>query len=1288
MSIREIRDCLVTVNPRLNHVQITFELRMDLSMKNMGSKKYFVKDEALHGIDNDKFHYADISKVLSDIIDTNSPPFNIAIIGKWGLGKSSLINLVTDRYKKQPQKYCVQEINAWKYEKESLRRVFLKQLWQGLNDNKKFHSFEVIKREILDVVNGELQEGPKKSRKAICDLLKILVAITLISVFSFIVYKAVQFQMDGKPYFTCEFWAWTFLGYCKNIGKVLFIPVIVAILTQLFNEYKQKKTQKFELNFPIETTDDYEIFLETKIKERLNEQKDLKIITVIDDLDRLSINKIVEALDALKAFVGFSGCIFIVPFDDEIIKQALDKRRANDFNDCDREEVVESELILDKLFQFKVYLPPLLDFDIQEYAISLAKQEIPDFLNEYCNEELMEKVIRRVLIHPSVSTPRQVKKLLNAFVNNYMVAFAREQSGKIAKGLLTSENGTMQIAKISVLQADFNGFYDLLFKDMSCLTQMLAYHRGEKEGEIIPYLQPYFNLTKKLDDTQSEQSFYELKSEYEPLANFLIRTEKYKVPSIAPYLYLAQDEISIKTGDELQRRVTQALVSGNAPTVKALLEKNAEIAEVIIRNVVNESENISETISVAVSVFDSISSDFKSQLAQAIIERTLELTKTDCNVLYSVSPDNIFEIAKIGENSEFSRNFIAAYLSVFPIHENLDEKLFITALKTISKHYPEFTSDLREQLHAITEFAINESAISAADLLQCVDPNEGEKFDYLWGLPWYKKLCEYIDTESCFSDDIISCLENTFVSLVRTASANELVRPLIPLSKYAAFLSMLAKLLNIKQGDVIIKSMLSAGDATQIAENVIAHDFSQNGSVICSALTNLPYQITEDNCKLFDDFLPYFQESEELDEVIIYCAKQNFFEILPKTTETLITAIFENEECDTLLGKTFGYFTVSMISKIFDKLKNRCVYRANTDYNRDLSIIQIIANSKTCTEKLERLMNDTLRPQLASYYNQSTYLEFVSNACAAIKDSMSNDAMNNYVAVLLNNVFPNNQRGALIAIKKISGAIPLHGFQNIYNKIIGNCSASAFDDALEVIIDNDDMRPKEAQNLTAYLGFLKKNLTTTTDPNRVLKVLIQAFSEIPQIDQVVIAALKNKAVSLDELSHLVAHFLGKMENQDDISATILGLYKAENGENIVEHALSELGDVSRILSVLSPAPNKDELHSLSNLAAIYLSVPEGRHLLLKCLSTSVSEINLVESTTEILDIMLENKKQLMADSNFKEKFIKITKETFANTDSVALKEKILLLVNAFKIKSIFKRGLEGESLEFFKKYTS
>lgn len=368
--------------------------------KGIKQKKYFIKDESLHGVDNDRFNYADIAHVLDETISTNEPPYNIAIIGKWGLGKSSLINLVTEKYKKDSSHYQVQEINAWKYEKESLRKVFLKQLWQGISDQK-VQSFETIRKEIANIVKAEL---PPEDKNAVRVRAKkfwwTLIALIALTMVAFLVYKLVQAGSWGA---LCEgtFWKEVFLRYCKNISTLLIGPALVALCKLLFDDYHAKRSSRVELNFPIETTDDYEIFLETKIKEQLKENPDLKIITVIDDLDRLSIDKIVEALDALKAFVGFERCIFIVPFDDEIIKRALDKRRAQEFKEqAEITEVIESELILDKLFQFKIYLPPILDFDIQQYACSLAKQEVPDFLNRYCEEQLMQKVIERVLIYP------------------------------------------------------------------------------------------------------------------------------------------------------------------------------------------------------------------------------------------------------------------------------------------------------------------------------------------------------------------------------------------------------------------------------------------------------------------------------------------------------------------------------------------------------------------------------------------------------------------------------------------------------------------------------------------------------------------------------------------------------------------------------------------------------------------------------------------------------------------------------------------------------------------------
>ena len=61
-----------------------------------------------------------------------------------------------------------------------------------------------------------------------------------------------------------------------------------------------------------------------------------------------------------------------------------------------------------------------------------------------------------------METPRQVKKLVNSFVNNQMVGVERERSNKVEKGFASSVDGMRMIAKLSALQADFKEFYDLL----------------------------------------------------------------------------------------------------------------------------------------------------------------------------------------------------------------------------------------------------------------------------------------------------------------------------------------------------------------------------------------------------------------------------------------------------------------------------------------------------------------------------------------------------------------------------------------------------------------------------------------------------------------------------------------------------------------------------------------------------------------------------------------------------------------------------------------------------------
>ena len=201
------------------------------------------------------------------------------------------------------------------------------------------------------------------------------------------------------------------LSYCGNIGSIFIIPLLIWMGKIYMDAFVAKSQKKVEVNFPLETRDDYEIYLENKIENLMKKKPNIKIVTVIDDLDRLSVDKIVEALDALKTFMDFKQCIFIVPFDDNILKKAINKEKLEELNK-DNENVIESELILDKLFQYKIYLPELIKIDIKEYASKLCMEKCRDFVNEYSNENQMDKVIRNILIHSNVKTPRQVKKIL------------------------------------------------------------------------------------------------------------------------------------------------------------------------------------------------------------------------------------------------------------------------------------------------------------------------------------------------------------------------------------------------------------------------------------------------------------------------------------------------------------------------------------------------------------------------------------------------------------------------------------------------------------------------------------------------------------------------------------------------------------------------------------------------------------------------------------------------------------------------------------------------------------
>lgn len=524
-------------------------------MKKNTAKNYYVMDECLEKPSNDKFRHKEISDGIFNLItnDKYPTPYNIALIGKWGLGKSSILKILEDSLKKENKKYKVISINAWKYESETLKKVFLKEIYEKVS-NSKIDYIKQLEEQLKKFFN---QNDSEKNKENVFTIALPYIIFSLVLSF---IWQFVHYISNGGSFlglFNNSF------GYlvCRYINfyfeKILFtfgVPILLKILPGILDRKKNI--------FPIQIDyqNDYEALLKNLMK---NETKVDKFIIIIDDLDRLSTKKMVEALDTLKTLMEIDKCIFIVPFDDSILKDALNKQIISRFDN--EQQVIESEFILDKLFQFRFYVPPLINSDMKDYTLDIIKNESKDLYEMFSNDEI-DEIVKRVFMYDGLKTPRQIKKIINTFSNNMLLFTERIHGGKIDSNLL-SKNGKFIIAKISVLQSDFNDFYDDMFIDSDLCEKMLKANKNEYDTykDMPKIIQKYFT---------SKDNNIIIKEQYDKLINFLSRTSYIKSSDMSVYLRCNQDKMSLLYGSEFNRNLLNSMQSMNFTLMNTIIQEN------------------------------------------------------------------------------------------------------------------------------------------------------------------------------------------------------------------------------------------------------------------------------------------------------------------------------------------------------------------------------------------------------------------------------------------------------------------------------------------------------------------------------------------------------------------------------------------------------------------------------------------------------------------------------------------------------------------------------------------
>lgn len=372
-----------------------------------------------------RFGHVSIVETLRNIVLSCPTPFTIGFIGKWGTGKTTILDLLKARL--ITSDIGVVKFDIWKHEGDSLRRTFLKDIVDQLKEEERLpQDFEYNER--LDKNVSITSEGKYIFRWTRIGL--ILAAIVLLAIIGFIIW------MSSKE---------NFETYIKIIGSVLTGGLITSIVVILLQ--RTVTTEKVTA-----TTDRYKdpYQFESEFKKIIESLKsnDKKLVVIVDNLDRTQHEKAVELLSTIKTYLDLKRCVFLIACDAEAIKKHLECVY-NPHNRLEGDkQVFDSDEFLRKFFNTYIKIPDFIDTELQTYT--------EDLLKETKAVQLDSPDVAQVITCAFRDNPRQIKQFINSLLAHYLVALTREndmQPSIAPKGSIT--NNMPFLAKSLIVQQKF-----------------------------------------------------------------------------------------------------------------------------------------------------------------------------------------------------------------------------------------------------------------------------------------------------------------------------------------------------------------------------------------------------------------------------------------------------------------------------------------------------------------------------------------------------------------------------------------------------------------------------------------------------------------------------------------------------------------------------------------------------------------------------------------------------------------------------------------------------------------
>lgn len=363
----------------------------------------------------------------------------IGLEGGWGSGKTTVINMVSDLLEGKSN-ITVFRFDAWAHQGDPLRRTYLESLivhfqnLRGTNwlpekrrEHWKDRVLEISRRKRVTETRTDVLPSTFAQWAAAATLLMPIGLVLLNRGLE----TGVTFNRSNSV-------NWNFVIGVLLSPALLWLGLYHGARAlwrnekpnfRLFEE-KQNETERSEtIETPEPTSLEFERFFDELMDDVLSKNHDRSVVVVLDNLDRVDAADFLAVWATLQTFLQHRGIDekswryqirFVVPFDLEGLQSLWENRGAGNSENIESSGVAAS--FLDKSFQIRFEVPPLLLSDWKFHLIDLLHQALPN--HDDADLQAVFQVLSRCL-GSKPPTPRE----LILFVNQIGAVHRQWQDG-------------------------------------------------------------------------------------------------------------------------------------------------------------------------------------------------------------------------------------------------------------------------------------------------------------------------------------------------------------------------------------------------------------------------------------------------------------------------------------------------------------------------------------------------------------------------------------------------------------------------------------------------------------------------------------------------------------------------------------------------------------------------------------------------------------------------------------------------------------------------------------------